>query len=59
MRLKTRLLITASGMSYGIMFLFALTRVNDPYGLVPVAGMYLFGALAVLLQLKIMNMEEL
>jgi len=59
MKLKTRLLIIATGASYIIMYLFALARVNDPYGLVPVAGMYLFGFLAVLLQLKVMNMEEL
>lgn len=59
MKLKSRLLVIASGTSYIIMYLFALARVNDPYGLVPVAGMYLFGFSAVLLMLKLWNMEEL
>jgi hypothetical protein len=59
MKLKSRLLVIASGASYVIMYLFALARVYDPYGLVPVAGTYLFGFSAVLLQLKVMNMEEL
>lgn len=59
MKLKSKLLTMATGTSYVIMYLFALARVNDPYGLVPVAGMYIFGLLATLLMLKLWNMEEL
>lgn len=59
MKLKTRLLVIASGMLYIIMYSFAIARIYDPYAPALVTGMYLSGISAVLLTLKFLNTEEL